>query len=332
MQEDLESTRRISEECQAHIQQTARYPDLELTLSRAHLFSGKPEESLRILEGYKERNLSHQESPVFHLQLSEVLAALNDYKGALAEYKTFLEMNREIARTALDADTKYVEEKYESEIRELHNKEKRNTIAVTGLIILAILVILFRYIMRALEIVRNELTESERRFRELTKEHDALNSIIKHATSVDEETFSLLNERRNVIENILLSYISSDPVRSKEAERGITQLISDKKGFIESNSRLFSVRYPKLNAYLKQAGLDDIEIGYCSLNMMGLQTKELDKLLGVRTRKSLSLSIHEKLGTTKNEKIRLKTYLTNKEKELLDNNDTEPKESIVRFA
>lgn len=332
LREDKETTRELIESCNKEIESISSNPYLELTLARACLFCEDPENALKVLEEYKSHDSRYVESPNYHLQLSDVFASLENYEGALTEYKTFREISRSLAKKALDADTKFVEEKYESEIKEMHRKEKTNTIVITGLIILATLILLMRNVFKALEIVKSELTESEKRYRELIKEQDALNTVIKHATFVDEATISLLSERRTVIENVLLGYISSDPRMSREAEREIRRLVSDKDSFIISNSRLFAVRYPKLNTYLRDCGLNDIEVGYCSLNMMGLQTRELDKLFGIRTRKSLSVSVREKLDIAKQDKVRLKTFLADKEKEILDSSETKPGENIVQFA
>lgn len=257
---------------------------------------------------------------------------MGDYEGAFKAYKTNREISQRLAKAALEADTKFVEEKYEAEIKELHRKEKLNTIIATALLFLATMILLIRYLLKALEIVRNELTESKIRYRELVKEHDALNDIIKHATQVDEETITLLNERRQVIESVLIGYISSDPNLSREAERSILKILKDKDDFIASNSKIFSIRYPRLYQHLHSCGLDQNEIGYCSLNMTGLQTKDLDKMFGIRRRKSLSAGVRAKLGIPKDDKIRLKTFLSEKEKALIDDQSPEESENNIQLT
>ena len=322
---DMVST--LCDECHKVLSDVPAFPSLEMILSKALLFSGKPKESLGALEAYREHDGDFASSPSYLLQLSETHAALGNYEEAFKAYKTNREINRRMAEAALEADTKFVEEKYEAEINELHRKEKLNTIIVTSLLILATMILLIRNLLKALEIVRNELSESEIRYRKLLKEHDALNDIIKHATQVDEETIALLNERRRVIESVLIGYISSDPNLSREAERGIEKLLDDKDDFIASNSKLFAVRYPRLYKHLLSCGLDQNEIGYCSLNMIGLQTKDLDKMFGIRGRKSLSAGVRAKLGIPKEDKVRLKTFLSEKEKALLDDQNAEEGEN-----
>ena len=118
MRKNSEDTSALLEECLMVLPDLAYFPSLEMTIARAQLFCDRPEESLSLLESCKEHDSSFSSSPSFHLLLSEVQAALGNYEEALKEYKANREINREMAKAALESDTKFVEEKYEAGLRD----------------------------------------------------------------------------------------------------------------------------------------------------------------------------------------------------------------------
>lgn len=112
----------------------------------------------------------------------------------------------------------------------------------------------------------------------------------------DDKAMELIKERLEVLDKVLVSYISSNDKAYRISEERIEDLMSDRESFILSTMIIFKERYPRFVAQLQSKGLTDWETGYCCLYTLGLKGKEVGEFIQKKRHYIISSEIRRKLG------------------------------------
>lgn len=120
--------------------------------------------------------------------------------------------------------------------------------------------------------------------------------VIRLNQKPDDKAMELIKKRLEVLDKVLVSYISSDDKAYRVSEEKIEELMSDRESFILSTMVIFKERYPRFVAHLQGKGLTDWETGYCCLYTLGLKGKDVGEFIQKKRHYIISSEIRRKLG------------------------------------
>lgn len=230
---------------------------------------------------------------------------------------------------AVKTDTKFLEERYASTVRDI--KQKNMIIyLVMGIIIIVLVLFLLRKHYKSVslkhqlkiltmeeesklyqeELKRLEVDREnyELKCREAIKEQEKLKDIIEFSKSDDKmnsEVISLVKQRLAILDKFIAANISS--AFSKEALQELNQLMQDRSLFLESTRMSYSLSHPKFIEYLYSKELTDREVACCCLYCIGLNGSEISNYLEMKSFYNMSTGIRRKLSVDRS--MNVDTYL-----------------------
>ena len=258
-----------------------------------------------------------------------IYEALGNSLQAMHSYKVYIEQTDDKLGYLLEADIRFIKERYEAQIKITHNNYMLIVLALCAVILLLSYLLLVTRIKRIkrerciaeeklkLELRAIEAEQKAEKIRydedikktkaEIDKyvsmynaalsEIDNLNEALKSNT-LDKTSRNLIAERLSLLNKFIASNMT--PNFSVDAAEELKELMQDKNYFIESTRISFLIEHPKFVGYLKKRGLSDAEIGYCCLYAMGLKGKDISSYMGKGhyklssvIRKKFALSEHD---------------------------------------
>ena len=298
-----------------------------LSVADAYFKIGDYNESYNAIK--KHRLKGDNTDATFYAQLSNIYNKKGDYKKAydLLLKKDSLLYGRYYRATK--TDTKFLEERYASKMRDI--KQKHMIIfLVMGIIIIALALFLLRKHYKSvslkqqlkiitieeqsklyqIELERLEIESEnyELKCKEAIKEQEKLRSIIESNDSsrkLNSEILSLVKQRLLILDKFIAANISS--AFSKQALNELNQLMRDKDHFLESTRLSYSLSYPNFIEYLYSKGLTDREVAFCCLYCIGLNGSEISNYLEMKSFYNMSKGIRRKLAVDRS--MNIDTYL-----------------------
>lgn len=258
-----------------------------------------------------------------------IYEALGDTLQAMHSYKDYIEQTDDKLGYLLEADIRFIKERYEAQIKITHNNYMLIVLALCAVILLLSYLLLVTRIKRIkrerciaeeklkLELRAIEAEQKSEKIRyneEITKtkaeidkyasmynaalsEIDDLNEALKSNT-LDQTSRNLIAERLSLLNKFIASNMT--PNFSVDAAEELKELMQDKNYFIESTRISFLIEHPRFVGYLKKKGLSDAEIGYCCLYAMGLKGKDISSYMG-KGHYKLSSVIRKKFGLSEHD-------------------------------
>ena len=258
-----------------------------------------------------------------------IYEALGDSQQAMHSYKDYIEQTDDKLGYLLEADIRFIKERYEAQIRIARSNYILIVLALCAVILFLLSVLVVNRVkrikrerniseerhkleLRAIE--AEQLAEKIRHDEELksTKaeidkytsmynaalsEIDNLNEALKSNT-LDNTSRNRIAERLSLLNKFIASNMT--PNFSVDAAEELKELMQDKNYFIESTRISFLIENPKFVGYLKEKGLSDAEIGYCCLYAMGLKGKDISSYMG-KGHYKLSSVIRKKFGLSEHD-------------------------------
>lgn len=286
-----------------------------LSLADAHFNVGNIGESLKSVKKYK---LDGSITDVtYYSLLSKICSKNGEYEQA---YNYLTKRNKLLQGRyykAVITDTKFLEERYASKVRDI---KQNNTIIylVMGIIIIILALFLLRKHYKSVslkhqlkiltmeeesKLYQEELNrlEVERenyelKCREAIKEQEKLKDIIESSKSDDKlnaDVILLVKQRLAILDKFIAANISS--AFSKEALQELNQLMQDRSLFLESTRMSYTLSHPKFVEYLYSKELSDREVACCCLYCIGLNGSEISNYLEMKSFYNMSVAIRRKL-------------------------------------
>ena len=237
------------------------------------------------------------------------------------QYISFMDSDK---LSVIEGDTKFIEERYKSELKVLKQSLYIIVITFTLLIIILILIILSQRMKKVKEekriqkiefdkerkvivgekeqveakyvLLKEEKEETERMFASLKAEIAQLKKIRKDK-SIDKDIIASVEQRLNVLNMFILAELSDSFEKIAYAELG--KLMEDREGFLESTRKTFMVSHPKFMSYLQKKNLTEWEIGCCCLYCIGFNGAELSEYLNRKAIYNVNSIIRQKLDIPK---------------------------------
>ena len=233
-----------------------------------------------------------------------------DYKKALDAYETYIAISDSIDLAVFRQDTKFVEERHNLEVQAYKEREAKNNrtiiilICIIALLVALIAIYLIRRQLQIRTAEKKQLEIEKKRYEQLyadaIAERDALTKMIEDS-SVKDETKTVIRERLEVLNKVIISHITDTSSANKKAFQELEALISDRDSFIESTRLTIKGNNPGFITALREAGLTDEEINICCLYVIGLKGKDIKTYTNQSKLYIQSAEIRHKLGLTEND-------------------------------
>ena len=275
-------------------------------LSNVYLRLNQPESVLQVLEYSLKYNQDEKDAAYYFAQAS-AYEQLGESDEALAAYKKYVEITDANDLEILKADTKFIEERHKKEIELLdaeHSKERIMFISIIAILCAVIIIYLIRKQLQIRTAEKKQLEIEKKRYEQLyadaIAERDALTKMIEDS-SVKDETKTVIRERLEVLNKVIISHITDTSSANKKAFQELEALISDRDSFIESTRLTIEGNNPGFITALREAGLTDEEINICCLYVIGLKGKDIKTYTNQSRLYIQSAEIRHKLGLTEND-------------------------------
>ena len=275
-------------------------------LSNVYLRLNQPESVLQVLEYSLKYNQDEKDAAYYFAQAS-AYEQLGESDEALAAYKKYVEITDANDLEILKADTKFIEERHKKEIELLdaeHSKERIMFISIIAILCAVIIIYLIRKQLQIRTAEKKQLEIEKKRYEQLyadaIAERDALTKMIEDS-SVKDETKTVIRERLEVLNKVIISHITDTSSANKKAFQELEALISDRDSFIESTRLTIEGNNPEFIDALRESGLTDEEINICCLYVIGLKGKDIKTYTNQSRLYIQSAEIRHKLGLTEND-------------------------------
>lgn len=280
------------------------------------------------------------EDAAYFACISAIYESMNDAENALQAYKEYVKYTDEQDLKIFNSDTKFIEERYQSEIKSINQRAYIIIISLSLFIILLLLVILMQRMIRVKNerrldkikfdeerrnivdekqrveaeyvILKEEKEETEKMFVSLKAEAAQLKKI-KKDKSIDKDILISVEQRLNVLNMFILAELSES--FEKIAYRELEKLMENREEFMESTKKTFMISHPKFIDYLHKANLTEWEIGCCCLYCIGLNGAEISEYLNRKAIYNVNGVIRQKLNIPRG-KTQIDIFLKQKMREL----------------
>lgn len=258
---------------------------------------------------------------------------------ALDSYKWYVACLNEDKLSAIESDTRFVEESYKSKL-----KSSRLTIATivifsSSLVFALVLAILLRRVKNAneenrvermrheeeREAMEGEIRKVEARCRSLEEEKAetermsvSLKTEVKRLTdimkdnSIRGDILSSVEKRLDVLNMFVLAEMSDS--FEKIAHMELCKLMENRADFLVSTKNTFMISHSRFITFLSEHGLSEWEIGCCCLYCIGFNGAEVSEYLNRKAIYNVNSSIRQKLKIPKG-KSQIDVFLKLKMKE-----------------
>ena len=258
--------------------------------------------------------------PNYYAVLAMVKKSLKDYKGSTEAYERAMHLDDSLEVIKLNSDTKFIEERYANAVAQIQAEHTR---------IRLILIILVSLMASGFTIWRIRITLQERTaekkqleiekqryeamYSDAVTERDTLTKMIEENT-VNEGTKVIIERRLELLNKVIVSYITDTSAANRKANEELEALVSDRDMFITSTRMTLESSHPAFFRYLREKELTDWEINYCCLYLIGLKGKDIGEYINLKRHYTYGSVIRQKLGLTENDtnlSIHLKKLLEN---------------------
>lgn len=246
--------------------------------------------------------------------LAEIKSSLKDYKGAVEAYKKAIDLDGSTETGKRITDVRYIEERHNNEVNQLKAKSQKTSIILFSVIALLLSLFIILQIRKRLhqrteekKQLEIEKQKYEAMYSEVVTERNELTRMIEEST-VNEETKSIIGKRLELLNKVIVSYITDTSAANRKANEELEALVSDRDTFITQTRMTLESSHPAFFRHLYDKGLTDWEINYCCLYLIGLKGKDIGEYINLKRHYTYGSVIRQKLGLTEND-TNLSLYL-----------------------
>ena len=243
----------------------------------------------------------------YHLVLATIKKSLKDFHGSMEAYDRAMALDDSLEIVKLHSDTRFIEERHAYEVAQIKAKNNRTIIILASIIALMSACFIIWNIRRKLLQRTAEKRVYEELYNGAVAERDALTKIIDES-SVNEETKAIIRRRLDLLNKVIVFYITDNQSAYNKADKELETLISDRASFMASTRITLESSHPAFFSYLRERELTDWEINYCCLYLIGLKGKEIGEYINLKRHYTYGSVIRQKLGLTEND-TNLSIYL-----------------------
>ena len=280
------------------------------SVALSHLELDRPQMALDALKNalvYNNYENDFEKDASYYYILALAEDKLGNSKEALAAYKNYIKITDEVDMQIFASDTKFIEERYKTEINQIKTNFISNIITVSILILLfiagiVILLIKKQLLQKEAENMKLEIERMkyEKMYSDALAERDILNDIVEKS-SIREKTRQVISDRLEVLNKVIISHITDTSRDNRKAYEELEALISDRASFLESTRKTIENINPDFVTYLESKGLTEDEVNLCCLYAIGMKGKDIKDYTAVASIYKDSSAIRHKLGLMEND-------------------------------
>ena len=270
-----------------------------LTLAYAYTQIDDFEQARFLASRYKLHTSVYEDCRYYSI-LYDLYRDQGKYKEANEAYVRFNEINDSINEVALRENTRLAEAQHQlkQDIRDARQARIRNFWIAAGSIVVLLLVVGLGYYRLRLSRMQKQLAEQEKehyrlQYELLRDEHGSLQQLLADDNRLDAAARDIVRKRLALLNEFFKAHITED---SREPEKHVAQILSDREAFMQSTREVFAVSHPGFIRYLEQKGLTEWEVGYCCLFALGLNGKEVGRYTHFGNHYKINIQIRKKLG------------------------------------
>ena len=270
-----------------------------LTLAAAYAQAGYYEKARIYLSRYESFQKKLIDDTRYYSILYTVCQHQRNYKEANEAYVRFNELNDSINKIALKESARLTEAQHQLklDIREARQARIRNFWIAAGSIVVLLLVVGLGYYRLRLSRMQKRLAEQEKehyrlQYELLRDEHGSLQQLLANGSRLDAAARDIVRKRLALLNEFFKAHITED---SREPEKHVAQILSDREAFMQSTREVFAVSHPGFIRHLEQKGLTEWEVGYCCLFALGLNGKEVGRYTHFGNHYKINIHIRRKL-------------------------------------
>ena len=287
----------------------------------AHMYNsaGRYDKALSCIEKEAQYN-DITRDPNYYAVLAIIKKSLKDYKGSTEAYERAMHLDDSLEVIKLNSDTKFIEERYANAVAQIQAENIRTRLILIIMVSLmasgfTIWRIRIKLQERTAEKKQLEIEKQryEAMYSEAVTERDALTKMIEENT-VNEGTKVIIERRLELLNKVIVSYITDTSAANRKANEELEALVSDRDMFITSTRMTLESSHPAFFRYLREKELTDWEINYCCLYLIGLKGKDIGEYINLKRHYTYGCVIRQKLGLTENDtnlSIHLKKLIEN---------------------
>ncbi len=283
----------------------------------AYLKMGKAEMAYLALKNADGFNNAQNSEGLYHYTAYEVYRTLGDYRSALDHLEKYQSMSSSKDLNILRSDTKFLEERYYAQKKELEHKYYIVILLMGVIMFMMLLVISVRYYrdlnnrrMLKLQEMEEQKNILSNQYEKALSEKRKLRSLLLKQ-SFNENLRRTVEERLEILNNFIVSNISG--IDMDKSLQELARYMDNNEEFLQSTRKSFELTHPKFISYLTKKKLTEWEIGCCCLYCTGLNGNEIANYLDVKYFYKHSSIIRKKLGI---QSVNIDTFLIDKAKEL----------------
>ena len=288
----------------------------------AHVYNeyGYYDKALEALGEFNKSQMDDKSRMAYHILKSRVHASKQEYLPAYDALLEYVALSDSADYALLHTDTRFIEERYANEISRIQAQNTKTTIILVSIIALmaaGLTVWRIRIKLQERTVEKKQLEIEKQRYEamysEAVTERDALTKMIEENT-VNEGTKVIIERRLELLNKVIVSYITDTSAANRKANEELEALVSDRDMFITSTRMTLESSHPAFFRYLREKELTDWEINYCCLYLIGLKGKDIGEYINLKRHYTYSSVIRQKLGLTENDtnlSIHLKKLLEN---------------------
>lgn len=257
------------------------------------------------------------DNPEYMLLMSLLMEGNGEYQESISKLRESLVYLDEMNIRIFESDAKFLEERYERQIKIQRANHIMIIIAMGAILIILTISVLLEFSRRR----RVEFENKSIRFEDLYKAALCEQKRLKKSrkdTALGKNVRLLVDERLEVLNKFVAANISCSFTKSASVE--LEKLMADQEYFLESTRQSFVIAHPQFLMFLKECNLSSKEIGCCCLYCIGLNGSEIASYLERKSFYNISYAIRQKLHLDRS--VNLDTFLRKKMKELDQPNST----------
>ncbi len=274
-----------------------------LDVARTFNSMSNAEMALPVLSQY---SASNPLTSKYYLALVNSLRSVGQYEAAS---NANIELDRLIEEDywkKLHQKTLYAEQQYKLE-QVIKDEKRRKSILLLIIIVLASSFITGTcFFLSKIKRKDRENKAAKEMYEDLLQEKLSLEKVVENNCRLNPSTNLLLRYRIEELDKFLIERRYPGTIRNS---KNITDILLKRDDLLETLAILQETSDPSFCQRLRDNGLSEVEIGFCTLCLLGITGKEMVTIFNGRTGYNISSEIRKKLGLTRNDAV-LSSFLS----------------------
>lgn len=273
-----------------------------LSIANAYAAINRNDEALDILINRDYSSNIHQNMR-YLTTLARIYEQQGRHKLALETYIKYYDLHDAMVYSVFESDTQFAEERQALKLQNIQEKESKNKIILTGIVIVFLLMAIVIYVSGRLKIRTIQQAHAEQEaeryrllYEQMEYEKENLSELLSRNKDITSNIRNVVAKRIELLNKFFTVYITNNNEIIHKLDKELNELLANKERFMASTRLAFAGSHPNFIKYLEDHNLSEREIEYCCLYALGLRGKEVGLYIQMRSHFNISSDVRKKLG------------------------------------